>query len=205
MAPDSPAMAAKYPERKRFSPAMAAKYPERKRIDKGQTGKMENYKGNMRHKGARVNNINMESHPSRSDKNSCHINLELPTDVIKDLDNANVPENSFDKELFYKYHAYLYRIQSEPFQTKCIVCGGMHRFDNCEVLANTSFLRSHYIRYCQMMNKDTSIRETAVSDKQKVNAVDVANEMDFVNECELSDSNSSSDSSNTEDFQTGRA
>ena len=41
------------------------------------------------------------------------------------------------------------------------VCGGTHRFDGCEILKNTEFLRGHYIRYCQQARRDTASRATS--------------------------------------------
>jgi hypothetical protein len=39
--------------------------------------------------------------------------------------------------------------------------GPPHRFDECKILANTEFLRGHYIRFCQQMKREAASRASA--------------------------------------------
>ena len=77
------------------------------------------------------------------------------------MNQITVPDGNRNQELYHVYAACVNRIGAEPEtanSTRCIVCGGQHRFDDCNILRNTSFLRSHYIRYCQMARREASAR-----------------------------------------------
>ena len=78
------------------------------------------------------------------------------SDALKDIDVPNSPE---DQDLYRIYVNAVRSLPSQPdaaFSGTCIVCGGSHNFDNCDVLNDKQFLRGHYIRFCQMVRKNAS-------------------------------------------------
>jgi hypothetical protein len=94
----------------------------------------------------------------------------------------------------------------DPSNQTCIVCDGQHRFDGCDVLKNTDFLRGHYIRYCQQLRRDAASRAATFPgsvgtipgrQQQPVNFVD-AHLVDNTHEDE------DTDGEDPQDFQTGR-
>ena len=84
------------------------------------------------------------------------------TTLCSQLDAIDVPANDEDAaQLYGHYVAEVCRISSRPNHPdppNCIVCGDRHRFENCDLLKNTSFLREHYIRVCQLRRRDENLR-----------------------------------------------
>ena len=81
----------------------------------------------------------------------------------------DVPGTGEDNQLFASHSAAIHRIDLDIHaveQQPCIVCGGGHRFDSCNVLKNTSFLRDHYIRYCQNLRREATARSEAFSGQE---------------------------------------
>jgi hypothetical protein len=79
------------------------------------------------------------------------------------LYSITAPTAHSDLDLYYRYCASVHRLHADPAQinnSTCLVCGATHRFDSCPVLANTEFLRSHYIRYCQWLRRDATARSS---------------------------------------------
>jgi hypothetical protein len=79
------------------------------------------------------------------------------------LESIDVPDTDEDHKVFHVYCAFVYPINPQPDtarDTTCIVCGQSHWFDKCNVLANTDFLRGHYIQYCQQQfRRDATARK----------------------------------------------
>lgn len=78
-----------------------------------------------------------------------------------ELLTMEVPDDPEARKVHTLYAASLYRIDASKPNQKCIVCGGQHVFDGCEILKNTDFLRGHYIRYCQQIRRDAASRAQA--------------------------------------------
>ena len=94
----------------------------------------------------------------------------------------------------------------DPSNQTCIVCDGQHRFDGCDVLKNTDFLRGHYIRYCQQLRRDAASRAATFpgsvgpipgGQQRPVNFVD-AHLVDNTHD------DTDTDGEDPQDFQTGR-
>ena len=68
------------------------------------------------------------------------------SDALKDIE---VPDSLEDQDLYRIYVNAVRSLPSQPdaaFSGTCIVCGGSHNFDNCDVLNDKQFLCGHYIR-----------------------------------------------------------
>ena len=126
-------------------------------------------------------------------------------DLADEVYNVELPEDptADDREIYHLYAAKVHRISADTnlaATQPCIVCGGTHRFDKCNVLKNTDFLRNHYIRFCQQLRREGSERSRVFHGTEAnipmqnvpVNFIDVAEEDD-------------SDYDPETDFQMGRA
>ena len=102
--------------------------------------------------------------PVRNARRVNAIDADLFSDTVQELLTLDVPDDPESTRVHSLYARALYAIQASTNHnapTNCIVCGGTHRFDGCDVLKNTEFLRSHYIRYCQQVRRDAAIRAAA--------------------------------------------
>ena len=85
-------------------------------------------------------------------------------DAAVNLLEVEIPDDEHalhNFELFNNYRQAINAIKSNSnaaYETRCIVCNGQHRFENCDVLNNADFLRQHYIRYCQNVRRDQAAR-----------------------------------------------
>jgi hypothetical protein len=126
-----------------------------------------------------------------------------------DLSAIHVPNNDEGREVFHVYCASVYRINAQPEtarDTTCIVCGQSHRFDKCDILANTEFLRGHYIRYCQQLRRNATSRKKEFPGKGDIPNTAATAPVRFLDlEAAGSGSDSDSDDPVTQDFQLGRA
>ena len=85
-------------------------------------------------------------------------------EIFEGVHDLEVPNDLESLRLHAIYVAAINAVQASNDRNApaiCIVCGGIHRFDNCDVLKNTDFLRGHYIRYCQQLRRDTASRAAA--------------------------------------------
>ena len=122
------------------------------------------------------------------------------------LNSIKVPGDDEAAEVFHVYAAAVHRINREPSAAAnpdCIVCGEKHRFDKCPILGNTDFLRAHYVRYCQMIKRDSAARAGTVTTgrfiKQPAKAKMPVN---FVED--LHEDDAETDYDTDTDFQRGR-
>jgi hypothetical protein len=83
---------------------------------------------------------------------------------------------------------------------QCIVCNGHHRFDQCEVLNNTNFLRSHCIRFCQQVRRDAAARSSVLNNDSDAAQTAPVNFMEH----NLNSRSEDTDEDEEQDFQTGR-
>ena len=107
------------------------------------------------------------------------------------------------------YMASIFKINTgvNPSATQpCIVCDGQHRFDSCEVLKNTDFLRGHYIWYCQQLCCETASRASTFGNV----STSVANPgrqqhpIHFVDGAYAPPDDMDPDADDPQDFQMGR-
>ena len=85
-------------------------------------------------------------------------------EILEGVHDLEVPNDLESLRLHAIYVAAINAVQASNDHNApaiCIVCGGIHRFDSCDVLKNTDFLRGHYIRYCQQLRRDTASRAAA--------------------------------------------
>lgn len=112
------------------------------------------------------------------------------------LNSIRVPDDSTSKHTFHTYCAAVHQLTAEPSYASdptCIVCGERHKFDKCPILHNTDFLRSHYIRYCQFLKRDSALQQ-----KQKTTNVHF---LDTITD----DNNSALNDAVDQDFRNGCA
>jgi hypothetical protein len=224
MAPDSPALHAD--NKPRYSDQGKVRYesaeskysrPYEKYGNKfdATKGKFTNYgnkfdttKGKFRNTRqpltARVNPVHYVSDDPNG--NGSGTDTEEPGPDLYDID---VPNTDEDREVFHVYCASVYRINAQPDtarDTTCIVCGQAHRFDKCNVLANTEFLRGHYIRYCQQLRRDATARKKEFPGKGDIPNTAATAPVRFLDlDTTGSDSESDDDDDPEQDFQRGRA
>ena len=129
--------------------------------------------------------------------------------LMEDLHQLEIPDDFESYRVLSLYSKSLYALKAAKdldTPVTCIVCGGTHRFDKCDVLNNHEFLRGHYIRYCQQARRDATARAAAFAGtsgeipqpRARVNVISTES---------LSDSFGQSDDSEDDrspDFQTGR-
>ena len=106
---------------------------------------------------ARIQFIDTEADELDDIANAAEIDTELTEVAIQDftIPDLDVPEGQ--EHLFADYEASIAAINAKPnlaFSAACIVCEGRHSFAECPTLKNQDFLRSHYIRYCQLLRRD---------------------------------------------------
>ena len=84
----------------------------------------------------------------------------LYTVKIQDpLDSLYVPDDLNELDLYRvsMYKSGVRAVTSKPTRftddMKCAICNDKHKFDQCPVLANPDFLRTHFIQFCVLHNK----------------------------------------------------
>ena len=140
-----------------------------------------------------------------------------PSPALASLFSIQAPDNPSDRAIYHRYCASVHRIHADPDSERlaCLVCGATHRFDSCPVLANVEFLKSHYIRYCQQLRRDSTARAStfplapavppappASSTRRPLNLIGTSTTEPFSGHSHDNDSDSDSDSH--QDFQRGR-
>lgn len=69
-------------------------------------------------------------------------------------DTQNTPNNLMTFDI---YRRAVHAIREDPnvaYEQRCIVCRGIHRFEQCDTLNDHDFLKQHYIRFCQNVRRD---------------------------------------------------
>ena len=85
-------------------------------------------------------------------------------DFADSVDTIAVPSDPQSRTVGHLYAAAVHSIQARPVnavQTPCICCNKNHRFDECPILANTEYIRGHYIRFCQYIRREAERRSAA--------------------------------------------
>jgi hypothetical protein len=77
-------------------------------------------------------------------------------ELIQELMSIEVPEDKAND--YTQYCVAVNQISQSPdkFSGDCMICRSQHSFDNCPVLKDSEFLRSHYIKFCQLMRRNLS-------------------------------------------------
>jgi hypothetical protein len=140
-----------------------------------------------------------------------------PSPALASLFSIQAPDTPSDRAIYHRYCALVHRIHADPESDRlaCLVCGATHRFDSCPVLANVDFLKSHYIRYCQQLRRDSAARASTFpstpnippapqppSTRRPVNLIGTSSPDPFSGHSNDGDSDSDCDSN--QDFQRGR-
>ena len=119
-------------------------------------------------------------------RNPTRVNTIDATDEVGEhvlaVHSLTVPTDAESRQLHRIYTGAIYQIQASaaaPNTSPCLVCGGNHRFDSCPVLRDTDFLRTHYIRYCQLVQRDARARANASNGSTAVNVLNVDNDDDL--------------------------
>ena len=127
-----------------------------------------------------------------------------------ELYTMDVPQTLDARKVHSLYCAAIHQVSVAPPDQDdavpvCIVCGSRHRFDQCRVLQNTSFLRGHYIRYCQQLRREAASRASSFQGDD--GALPSAN-VSFVDSIPAEDIDQppgdDDEDAEEEDFQTGR-
>jgi hypothetical protein len=96
---------------------------------------------------------------------------ELPS--LQSVAAANGPTAS---EQFGHYAACCFAIhasQNRDAPQECLICGGIHTFDDCPILKDHEFLKNHYIRACQMLKQDARHRPDLLAYKRRQTSAEV--------------------------------
>ena len=129
-------------------------------------------------------------------------------DLHRELLDMELPNDPVSREVATLYSANIYRLKAAPNPNEpiqCVVCGGTHRFDKCEVLQNTEFLKTHYIRYCQQLRREIQSRTSAFGAPMLPAAEASVRFVDAAQADEIEEHHSDSENEdNRPDFQTGR-
>jgi hypothetical protein len=132
--------------------------------------------------------------------------------LYSDLHALNVPDNANDHFTHSTFTAMVNCVQAQPLDMtapmQCIVCGANHRFDNCAVLQNMEFLKSHYICFCQQLHCNACEWATSLQGSTSLLSVPPPSSVNFIDaqdappdDIEHVDDDTSSEVD--EDFQTG--
>ena len=134
----------------------------------------------------RVNDIHITASDETPPMEPTDSNESAPEDAndfdyaVADVCGIEVPEGQW--ETYDQYRVAVNSIRRNPEladSPNCIVCGDNHRFAQCPILNNADFLRQHYIRYCQLCNRDRQLREASSQapnpqrNNARVNVLDV--------------------------------
>ena len=146
--------------------------------------------------GTPIQQIDLEDRVlEEEEQNSELVQLE------EELYEMEVPPNPEARRIHSLYAAAIHRIgageQTDSMPT-CIICNGLHRFEQCDVLNNTDFLRSHYIRFQQLRRRDAATRAASKLPEAPVSFVDRAGSLQDRTTFEETDSDEDMD------FQLGR-
>ena len=94
--------------------------------------------------------------------------------MVQSVDEIPVQESVEGQYIQNLYVFAVKKIAESPssaFTGTCVVCSGpnnKHSFDQCPILANTEFLRKHYIRFCQIARRDhANLSETGSDGNQQ--------------------------------------
>lgn len=93
------------------------------------------------------------------DTTEASVNLLSHESLPFDMFNPRVDCTPED---YYKYFAAINAIAKDHLKanaTTCIICGGTHTFDGCPVLADSEFLRDHYIKFTTWLKRDILARK----------------------------------------------
>jgi hypothetical protein len=196
-APDSPMVYDLGPPVRAYTPRQPAR-PTQQRGNRLSTAR----------RGTPTNRIDVSHDNDRDDvpELSTSESDESVAGLLDDFHNIDVPSDAEARRVHSLYAAAVYTLAETPSAAslpKCIVCRGEHRFAQCDVLNNTDFLRSHYIRYCQQLNREAAMRNAAFgrsmmpTDSAQVNAILETDE-------QQDDHEDDPDDNGELDFQTGR-
>ncbi len=83
-------------------------------------------------------------------------------DLSREIDAIVIPADDPSARTIHSlYKASIMALHTDSPPMQCIVCGGTHTFDACQILMDTKFLKSHYICFCQQLRHEASARATA--------------------------------------------
>ena len=193
MAPDSPVRMTPPP-----SVTSASRYTSSTTASSSSRSSIPTYRSR-----AKVHHVQSTSLPPSTSPTGIDVtnNVDDPTDVS----SIDVPDNPSDKEVFHKYCAFIYKLQSTPTAPQCIVCGDYHSFDKCTILADNHFLRDHYIRFCQSLRREQTARATSFPGKAVLPPRRPAQIPTPTNYISSSSPLHESSSTDEEDFRNGHA
>ena len=80
--------------------------------------------------------------------------------LYRELHDMDVPVDAHDQYTHATFQVMVNHVQTQPLDTnatmQCIICGENHQFDNCAILQNTEFLKSHYIHFCSQLHHEAT-------------------------------------------------
>ena len=103
-----------------------------------------------------------------NESNESHESHNSFEEACVTLLDVEVPQDQWD--VYDQYRVAINSIRRDPNLVEsptCIVCDQTHRFADCPVLNNADFLRQHYIRYCQLANRERALRASAAQSNQR--------------------------------------
>jgi hypothetical protein len=131
-----------------------------------------------------------------------------------ELHDMDVPADAHDQYTHATFQAMVNHVQTQPLDTnatmQCIICGENHQFNNCAILQNTEFLKSHYIHFCSQLHHEATAQASTFQGSASLlptpntNPVNAIGVHDVTNPNIITDFPEDEASSETnEDFQTG--
>lgn len=121
--------------------------------------------------------VSSEDRDTQERSNADGLDMFAMDTLINDLNDIDVPDDP-QAHTLHDYYCLAVRaaeVQPERVYTgDCIVCRQAHTFENCPVLRDTEFLRQHYIRFCQFMNRDRSSRSPGSQNRTPRNSQNTA-------------------------------
>jgi len=128
---------------------------------------------------------------------------DSPPELQTELCEMEIPDDQEACRIHALHTASICKLAAEGMNNPkpCIVCNGNHRFDQCEVLNNTNFLRSHCIRFCQQLRREAASRASAF--EGDAGSMPTAAPVNFM-ECNLQSRSEDTEDDQDQDFQSGR-
>ena len=166
-----------------------------------------NSRGRDTYRPKPVRSLVREEIPTIHEEDGDDIVDQQPMGLSDTVWHIEVPNEPRARRVFHTYAAVVGQIGRDGARVvasdKCLVCGGIHRFDGCPVLNDTKFLSSHYIRLCQFLRRNGQLADSVL--KPATRSVHFVDAMDDESH-EDSPPQQDDDSSDEEmDFLTGRS
>jgi hypothetical protein len=126
----------------------------------------------------------------------------------------DIPADAHDQYTHATFQVMVNCVQTQLLDTnatmQCIICGENHQFNNCAILQNTKFLKSHYIHFCSQLCHEAIAWASTFQGSASLLPAPITNPVNAIGTHNVTDPNIIADydedeasSETNEDFQTG--